>query len=235
MNFIKKIFDGKTDEETHLQFQRFGKGEFRNRALIQAKKSGEKITLKTSAEFGNEFVKMVAKKLSSNQALVKGAIVSTLDLKDDLNPKDVKQFQGIKRYLIEREMSGEEILEILKDFPKAFFGLSFKSESTELKIKPKAPKSGKPSSKNEGKPKADFCTIKTSDDKIANELVFEKENWKTASINHTFFIDQIIIPEELKNEKDYKVIRERALRKGRIVRDAIIDGKMIKSEKEFLV
>ena len=37
MNFIKKIFDGNIDESVHLQFQKFSKGEFRDRALIKAR------------------------------------------------------------------------------------------------------------------------------------------------------------------------------------------------------
>ena len=34
MNFIKKIFTGKFDETVHRQFIRFGKGEYRRRALL---------------------------------------------------------------------------------------------------------------------------------------------------------------------------------------------------------
>ncbi len=241
MNFMKKVFEGKTGKENgeiHLQFQKFSRGEFRNRALISAKKSksSEKYTIKTSPEFGNGLVKEVAKKLGSKETLVKGAIVSTLDLKESLQPKDVKQFRGVKRYLIQREMSGDEVLSLLEDYPKAFFGLSFKTSDgkTELKIKPKAPKSGKPGSKGEKKPKANFCTLKTTDKELGEGFVFESDNWNAAEINHTFFIDKIIIPGELKDETDYKLVREKALRKGRIVRDAVIDGETIKTEKEFL-
>ena len=42
MNFIKKAVENKVDDSVHLQFQKFSKGEFRNRAIIEAKKSGEK-------------------------------------------------------------------------------------------------------------------------------------------------------------------------------------------------
>jgi len=40
MNFVKKVFEGNIDESVHLQFQKFSKGEFRNRALIKLKKTG---------------------------------------------------------------------------------------------------------------------------------------------------------------------------------------------------
>ena len=42
MNFIKNIFDKKRDALIHLQFQKFSKGEFVNRALIRAKYSAGK-------------------------------------------------------------------------------------------------------------------------------------------------------------------------------------------------
>ena len=231
MNFIKKIFDGKIDETVHSQFQKFSKGEFRNRAIINAKKSGKKYTIKTTAEFANELVKIMAEKLGSEKTIVTGAIVSTSDLKEELNPKEVKQFQGVKRYLIEKEMSGEEILELIEKLPKAFFALTFSHGDDSLKIKPKAPKSGK-AGKSKEKPKVNFCTLKTTDSKIGRDFIFEKPDFKKAEINHTFLIDEIVKPE---GETDFAKIRELAKRKGHIVREAVIDDETINSKKEFVV
>lgn len=231
MNFIKKIFNGEVDEAVHLQFQKFSKGEFRNRALINVKKSKEKYTIKTTAEFANELVKIMAEKLGSQKTLVTGAIVSTSDLKEELNPKEVKQFQGVKRYLIEKEMSGEEILGLLEKLPKAFFALTFSYGDNILKITPKTPKSGKPGKKDE-KPKVNFCTLKTKDSEIGKDFIFEKTDFKKAEVNHTFFIEEIIKPE---GETNFSRIRELAKKKGYIVREAEIDGEIIKSKKEFVV
>jgi hypothetical protein len=129
-------------------------------------------------------------------------------------------------------MSGKEILGLIEKFPKAFFALSFDSpKGDKLKIKPKAPKSGKPGKNNENGPKADFCTLKTNNSSIGKGFVFEKPDFKEAKINHTYFITGMIMPE---GEKDFAKIREMAKRKGKIVRKAIIDGKEINSEKEFV-
>jgi len=231
MNFIKKIFHGESDDLVHLQFQKFSKGEFRDRALIKARKSGNKYTISTTAEFANGLVKIVAEKLGEEKTIIKGAIVSTSDLKEELQPIDIKQFQGVKRYIIEKEMSGNDIIKLLERFPKTFFALSFSGGDTDLKIKPKAPKSGKPGSKSGKKPKVNFCKFKTTDSEMGKSFVFEKENFKTANITHTFFIEEIIKPE---GETDFAKIRELAKRKGRIVREAEIDDQTIKSEKEFL-
>jgi len=232
MNFIKKIFKNQPDNSVHLQFQKFGRGEFRNRALINARKSGNKYTISTTAEFANEFVKITAEKIDSEKVRVTGAIVSTNDLKEELDFKEIKQFQGVKRYIIDEEMDGNEILSLLEKFPKAFFALSFNcdKDSTNLKIKPKAPKSGKPGKKGE-KPKPNFCRITTTDKALAEDFIFEVPDFKKAEINHEFIINEIIQPEE---ETDYARIRELAKRKGEIIREAEIDGRKLKTEKEFV-
>jgi hypothetical protein len=232
MNFIKKVFNNNLDEDVHLQFQKFSKGEFKDRALIKAKVSENKYTINTSAEFANELVKIMAEKLGSNTAKITGAIVSTADLTGELDFKDKKQFQGVKRYIIDKELSGSEILGLLDKHAKIFFALSFSVGDNILKIKPKAPKSGKPGKKSEEGPKADFCKLVTFDKAIAEDFIFEKPGFKEAEIKHTYLITDLIKP---KGETDFAKIRELAKRKGKIIREAVIDGQSIKKEKEFEV
>ncbi len=229
MNFIKKVFDKKSDEITHLQFQKFSKGEFRNRALIRAKKGANGFTINTSAEFANDLIRSVAEELGNSKTQVTGAIVSTNDLTGEIDFKDKKQFQGVKRYLIEKEISGKEIIELMNKFPKTFFALSFKSENSQLKIKPKAPTSGKPG-KGDESPKADFCKLVTSNKGLGESFIFEKKDFKEAEINHTFLIEELVLP---KGETDYAKIREMAKRKGRIIRKSMIDGKNMTQEFNF--
>jgi len=220
-----------------LQFQRFSKGEFKNKALVSVKKSGEKYTISTSFEFGNELVLLVAEKAGNEKVMVTGAIVSTNDLTGEVDFKEKKQFQGVKRYLIEKEMTGKEIVALVNKFPKAFFGLSFKvsKDNTELKIKPKAPTSGKPSAPKEDAEaqKPNFCKIVTTDALIGKSFVFEVSDFKNANVAHTFVINEIKIPEELKKTNDFAKMREGAKRKGKIIREAEIDEKKLKKEAEF--
>ncbi len=231
MNFIKKIFEGEIDDSVHSQFQKFSKGEFRDRALIKAKFSARKYTIKTSAEFANGMVRVLSEKLGEEKTRVTGAIVSTSDLKEELEFREVKQFQGVKRYLIDSEMSGREIIELLDKFPKSFFALSFSAGDSSVKIKPKAPKSGKPKSeKKDAKFNPNFCKLITKDFELGKSFVFEKENFKLAEISHDFIIEEIIFPED---EKDYSKIRELAKRKGKIIREGMIDGEEMRREKEF--
>lgn len=229
MNFIKKVQEKNFDESVHLQFQKFSKGEFKNRALVEAKNSNGNYTIKTSAEFANELVRELAEKLGDNKTKITGSIIGTNDLKGILEFKKISQFQGVKNYSIEQEMSGSEIIELINKFPKNFFALSFSVGEEILKIKPKAPKSGKPGTKGEETPKIDFCNFKTKDKKVVESFIFEDSEFKTAKIVHDFLIDKIEIPTELKNSEDFALIREKSKRVGKILRKAEIDGN--KSQK----
>jgi hypothetical protein len=230
MNFIKKVFIGGIDEEVHLQFQKFSRGEFLNRALVKAKRVKENYTIFTTAEFANELVRMVAQKLGERKTHVTGAVISTLDLDNELKFKTKKQFMGIKQYVLDEHMSGNEILDLVGKLPKVFFALSFSSESGDiLKIKAKAPKSAKPKTKDEA-PKPDFCKLITNDEKIAKDFIWEKGDFKDALIIHDFVVKEVIAP---KDEKDFAVAREKAKRKGVIVRRMEIDGVKSAVEKEF--
>jgi hypothetical protein len=232
MNLIKKIFEGKIDEEVHLQFQKFSKGEFKGRALIKAKNNKGKFTIFTSAEFANELVRILANKLNGSKTKVTGVVVSTLDLSGQLKFKDKKQFQGIKKYVIDDEMTGKEIISLLEKFPKAFFALSFTVGASSIKVKAKLPKSGKPG-KGDDKIKPDFCKLITDDKTLGESFIFEKHDFKEAEIIHDFIINELVIPDELKKSNDFAKMREEARRKGKIIRRGKIDGKEFKSEKEF--
>lgn len=235
--FIKKIFDKKTDEWVHVQFQKFSRGEFRDKAMVKIKNSNGKYTVDTTAEYARELVKYMAEKLGNGKTHVTGALVSALDLQG-FKYEDKKMAMGIKKYMINREMTGKEILDLTETLTKAFFGLSFNVEDEELKIKDKSPKSAKGASsskKEDAEAKIDFCKLKTSDKSIIERLVFDSENlnWKKIEIKHDFIITDIVIPNSLKNEKDFAIVREKALRKGKIIRYLDVDGKKIRKEVEF--
>lgn len=235
MNFIKKIVDGQTDGLVHIQFQKFSKGEFKNRALIEAKKTAKNWTIKTSAEFATDLVLSVAEEVGDEKTEITGAIVSTVNLKEIpefkeiLATAEIKQFQGVKRFILKQEITGNEIINLIKSFPKAFFGLSFSSGKSQLKIKAKSPKSSKPGKGDEA-PKADFCNLKTENQEIVKEFLFDIGEFKKVKVNHTFFVDEIIFP---KDEEDYSKIRELAKRKGKIIRKIDIDEKEQVKEIEF--
>ncbi|MEM3112828.1 MAG: hypothetical protein QXI33_00185 [Candidatus Pacearchaeota archaeon] len=221
-SFIKKIFDKKADNFVHIQFQKFSRGEFKDRALINASKSNNKYNISTTYEFARELVMGVAELIpKGHKVKVSGAIISTRDLEGEISYKDKKQFMGVKQYLIVSEMSGEEILNLCNKLPTSFIGLSFSAGDTELKIKPKAPKSAKPST-SEKAPVPDFCKLKTSNEKLVSSLLFDIKDFKKVEIKHDFIISELKIP---KDEKDPSKMRENTIRKGKIIRHLVVDGK----------
>jgi len=236
--FIKKIFDGnaKGDEFVHLQFQKFSRGEFKGRAMLKMKESAGRYTIDTTSEYAREMVRALAEKLGHNKTQVTGAIISALDL--DVKHEEKKMAMGVRKYMINREMTGKEIVDLCDNQIKAFIALSFSVGDDELKIKDKSPKSAKGASSSKSEDddvKIDFCKLKTNDRRLVDGLVFDNEarGVKRIEIRHDFIINDIIIPPELKNEKDFAKVREGALRKGKIIRALNFEDKKIKKETEF--
>mgnify|MGYP001578492134 FL=1 len=229
-NIIRKISEKNFDESVHNEILKFSKGVFENRYLIEAKKQKDKFSIKTSAEFSNYLVRKCLEN-ESEKIKIMGIIVSTFDLVTEMKfpVENVKKYMGIQQAIINTEVSPEEIIGLMNKYPRVHFGLSFKTKDFELKIKAKAPKSGKPGKKgDEEGPKADFCSLKTSDREIIKDLFFEMDDFKEVKINHTIVIEKIEIP---KGESNPIKMRENSIREGKIIRKIDVDGK--KSEKEF--
>lgn len=211
-SFLKKICDGKGDDDSHRYFVRFGKGEYRRRFMMSYNK-GKSIKIKGSFEWANDFVNFVNEIIEPKFS---GKIMS----KDD-----IKGMNGRKKgssYVYEVS----EIM--LKDYPNAYsYLLDTEADGIKLKIKKALPKPGK----NEEKIDDGFCVMEL-DNKYwgrAKEAFFWDVNeGKKALIEHTLQIDSVEIP---KNEKDPVKMRENAIRIGKIIRKIDVDGN--KSEKSY--
>lgn len=231
---INKVFSDEMDEEVHTDFVKYSRGVFENRYLIEGKKQKDKWSIKTSCEFANFFVRAVLEN-ASGELNIKGIIVSTSDLRSDCEFEidNVKRYMGIKQLVLNCSTTPEKMLSLMDKHPRAFYALSFSSGDYNLKIKAKPPKSGKPGNKTkkgEG-PKADFCSLKTSNKEIIEDLFFDVPEFKEIKINHTIEIKDIEIPSGITTPEE---MRKKAKRKGIIKRKSIIDGKEEITEKEFV-
>ena len=198
--------------------------------MIEAKKQKDKWSIKTSYEFANYFLRRGLNNLQGN-VKVQGAIVYTGALSNSKISVDrVKQFMGVKQYIINGEASAQDILELMKEHPKAFYALTFSVPGYELKIKAKAPKNAKPSTKGEGEPKADFCSLKTTNKEIVGDLFFDVGEFNEIKAKHNIKINDIIMP---KGIEDPAKMRELAKKKGKIIRELTIDGRKDIKEKDF--
>ena len=232
--FIKKIFEGSSEGDglVHNQFQKFSKGEFNDKAVLKAKKTSKGFSLNTTPEYGNELVACLAEELGAEKIPVSGALITTIDLRDEYDFKEVKNALGVRKHFIEAEMSGNEILDLQTRFPKAFFALNFSTSTSEIKIKCKAPKT-KPSGKGKAKLKIDFCKVKTTSESLIRNFVFDVDfsKVKLAEISHDFMIEDLVRPE---GESDFAKIRELSKRKGTIRRKVSLDcGDQVVREVDF--
>lgn len=231
MNFIKKIFEGKIDEEVHNQFKRFSKGEFDKRALVDISVS-KQVKVKTTFEFVNWLARKLVESLSENVKM-SGGIITTQDITSDIKFEisGKKNYMGVKTFLFNTDVSKDDIISLMDKYPDAVFCLTFACDYGKIKTKVKSPKSGKPAKKTEEKPKADYCTFTTKDLNFAKEFVFDVGGFKKCFIEHVFVIEELVVPDEYKN--DFKLARIHARRKGKLIRKMNVDGKEIVKEAKF--
>src|SRR3989344_8298858 len=118
--FIQKLCAGRTDYLAHLQFERYSRGIFADKAIVRAKVTGTKYLISTTSEYANEFVRALAEELGSEKTHVEGVIISTKELPKEIKYNGLSQFMGVKKYAISGEFSGNEILSICDSVPSAF-------------------------------------------------------------------------------------------------------------------
>ena len=233
---LHSFFLGKPAQTGHDEFIKFSRGDFKDKYMIEAKKQKDAWSIKTSAEYANALVRMCLDSAKKDIS-VKGAIVSTFNMQQEAQKylgtdavKGIKQFMGIKQVQIDGVVNPKKLLELMNAYPRAFFALTFKTENSELKIKPKAPKSAKPAASGDKGPKVDFCSLKTTDNGTAEEILFDVPEGKVIAVKHILMIKEIVIP---KGISDPVQMREKSIRKGTIKRIVNVDGKEIISEADF--
>ena len=69
--------------------------------------------MKTSFEYANDFARFMANTIK-DKVKISGGVITTKDIKKDLDFEPaVKQFAGVKTYLIENEMSKDQIINLM--------------------------------------------------------------------------------------------------------------------------
>ncbi|MFH0752159.1 MAG: hypothetical protein V1914_01020 [archaeon] len=223
MNVIKQLFEGVKDkEQVHQRFVRLGKGNY-ERFYVNVKK-GKNLIVKTSFDFANDLLGLVAENIDS-EAEISGKIICNYDFENEM-PCEVANFtKRGKLYTAELKttVKPEVLKEIYKKFKLQFLLINVKSERYNLKCAKSLPKPG-------GKIKDNFCSA-TLPLELVDEFAFGIGEFKEAKIKHIVNITEIEIPEEFKN--DSAKARIEALRKGVIKRIIEIDGKVTEKETEF--
>ena len=80
--------------------------------------------------------------------------------------------------------------------------------------------------------KANYCAFSTNYRDILKEFAFDFNlDFKKFRASHDFVIEQLVVPEEYKN--DFENARVYARRKGKIIRKITADGREIVKERDF--
>ena len=232
MNFIRKIAEGKSDAWAKRQLTRYGKGTYEQKAILHINKGKNKGSISSSFEFAPDLAYALAETIKGKVHVTGGMITTQkLDEKEVGIPfAGMKQFAGVKTFLIDTEMTKNQIQEIFGRYPSALILLSFKTDAGELKTKVKSPKSAKAGNKDEEEvPQADFCKFKTTDMHILEDYAFDvPKDFTKVVIIHTFTITDLEIPKEY--EKDFALARLHAIRKGTLIREIHLGDKKIVKE-----
>ncbi len=201
MLFTDKIFKKKIDDSVHESLIRFGKGTFENRALL-------KITVsKTNL------------KLAASYDLVKDLTIAIAEYADKIEVKG-KVMKGKKKEEIDEEMTGTQLKKLCEENTFILLNLEFGEYS--LKVGKSLPKPGKELKNN-------FCKCVLPVE-ILDKLT-ELKDFKKLEISNTFKIDDIIVPDE--HKEDFEQARLNAKRKGILIRKTILDKKESEEKSEF--
>jgi len=224
MDFIHKVFVGDIDDYVHGKFVRFGKGIFKNRALINLMKTSQ-VKISGSFEYGNDFVDLICKLSRGKNISFKGIVLSKEPISNPILKNGAKK-SGVWNYELIGDLPCNEIEKVLKDCYSIL--VDIQGNGIELKSKKKLPKPGKDKLDNK------FYNLKID---LHHWPIIHKEFFsdlpegiKKAKISHTFIIDSIVMP---KSESDPAKIREMAKRKGKIIRKIDLDNDSKESQKEF--
>jgi hypothetical protein len=226
-SFIKKIFDGEIDDEVRGHFKRFGKGNYERRFLIKYNKT-KKLKVQSSFEFANDFVEFVN---DGNDLEFSGKILTRERIEGSDGQNSRRETFGVptkKGSSFVYEISKSSI----KEFGDAYcYLLDVDSEDVVLKMKKKLPKPGKSADKIDDK----FCVMQLDlsyFDRVREIFFWDVAAGKKVVIEHVVSISDIEIPSGV---DDGVEMREKAVRKGKLIRKIVVDGVESVREVEFSV
>ena len=225
-NFIQKCADTEEDALVHNRFIRFSLGEFKREAVL-LKRTKAHLVIKAGFDFAQDVYLLIAQLLKDKDVTIntKGIIVSAdkkLSAEIELAGFTVTAQRG-KKYTVEAELSSKDFAKAIEKLEDYFVLLQFKIEDLELKMKMALPKPGSLKEK--------FLTLKIGKEHmedVQNNFLFDLDHhtFKNIEINHTFLIDDVVIPKE--HENDYATARKFAQKVGRIKRVITVDGTKLK-------
>ncbi|MCD4760032.1 hypothetical protein K8R33_04030 [archaeon] len=201
MLFTNKLFKQEIDQEVHDNLIRFSLGTFEDRALMKITIAKGKLKVDASYDLLKDITKIIAENI--DKISIKGKVI-----------------QSKKKDEFDKEISGEELKELCEKNTFVLLNLTFGEYSVE--VGKTIPKPGSALKKNFCK-----CILPIT---LLNNFT-DLKDFKKLEISHTFVIEEVIVPEEYKN--DFAQARIHAKRKGKLIRKIVLDKKESQKEIEF--
>lgn len=234
MTFMKKLLTGKADESVHQQFVRFGKGIYKYRAMATIKKTATSIKIATTHEYSTDLALLIARAADS-PVKISGMFITSNDTTSTLPfPATYTKRMGVGRITIpDVAITKEKLHEFLTQNSTNLLLLNLTAANCSLTCKQTIPNPKKtPKTTDEGveeTPKIGHCKATFTNPAVADNFIFETNDYKTATVIHTYTITDFVVPAQYKNDPEQARIH--AQRTGTIIRDLTLDG--VTSKKEY--
>ena len=218
MNFVKDLCSGKKDEYIHKQFIRYGKGEYER--LFFTIKKGKILLIKSSYDFTNDFVRIIADNLNEKVEIT-GKIVGTSDFEKDWEFSAYTKRMGVYSGEFSGTFDQQKLKKLFEVFKIRHMLVNIKGANFRLSCGKSVPKPG-------GKIKDNFCSAALPLNLI-EEFCFDcDKEFNVLKIKTKLIIDEVVVPKEYLN--DFSKARQFGVRKGKLIREIDIDGKQVVKE-----
>jgi len=229
MHYIKDLVGGGGEDWMHELFLKYGRGEYLGPVCwAQVKKL---VKFKASVEYANALGYVLA--LQGGIFEVKGSIFGKSDFRGDLESLGLdfddasKQKKGLYVAVLDDELGSDVLVQVFERLPQVQPLLNLRGDSGKLKCKKKPPKPGKEKDLEFAKGQV----VGEGFGKLVEEVYFDLEAFREATVENTFVVDELLIPEGMAASE----ARVKAKRKGRLIRKVVADGNEKTSEYELLV
>lgn len=230
MSMLSDIENKNISPLTHKFFTRFGRGRF-EKEVCNVRTTKKEVKFDAGYEYSSFLIDFACKHIEG-MCNVDGKFVSLNDSTDLFSKYPELELTKNNKAMTKVEFKGDIESSKLKEFAEValmsgILLMNFQTDKLKLKMKKSIPKPGKLQAK--------FCALSMSPDyaeDLRNEFFPDSpETFKKGTVQHTYLIEEIDIPEEYKN--DFALAKQHAIRIGTIERTTDFDGNEQKVEIPF--
>ncbi len=235
----------------HRHFYRYSRGDFLGPAL-KITKTNARITLKSTHEYEDLILEIVARTISKELIEIKGVLITGSNIKNVITDlgynwtlkKSTGKIKNYKAEIIDT-IDKKTLLESIETFRKdSYYLLSFNlSPTCKITTKKRLPQPSKKKIEEDDLSKRiQFCTGIINNINKNLQLILDlaiidfkaelPSKWKNITIKNNYLINDLVLPKDIGN---WGLKRIMAVRKGKMIRSIDIDGELIEKQYNIIV